>query len=82
MTQLSTWKENGKYIEKKLFFNDFREAISAMVRISFIAEEMNHHPEWSNVYNEVTIQLTTHDANGLTEKDFELAKRIDALFPQ
>lgn len=60
-------------------FEDFKEAFSAMTRISFEAEKMGHHPEWTNVYNTLEIFLSTHDAEGVTEKDFELAKIIDDL---
>jgi 4a-hydroxytetrahydrobiopterin dehydratase len=75
-----SWEIIGNHLEKEFEFSDFREAMSAMIRISYIAEEMNHHPEWFNVYNKLQIRLTTHDAGGLTEKDHELARRIDELF--
>lgn len=60
-------------------FEDFKEAFAAMTRIAFEAEKLNHHPEWTNVYNTLEIFLSTHDAEGVTEKDFELAKIIDEL---
>ncbi len=60
-------------------FEDFKEAFSAMTRIAFEAEKLGHHPEWTNVYNTLEIFLSTHDADGVTEKDFELAKIIDEL---
>lgn len=60
-------------------FENFKEAFSAMTRIAFEAEKMGHHPEWTNVYNTLEIFLSTHDADGVTEKDFELAKIIDEL---
>lgn len=60
-------------------FEDFKEAFSAMTRIAFEAEKMNHHPEWTNIYNTIEFYLTTHDADGVTDKDFELAKLIDDL---
>ncbi len=60
-------------------FEDFKEAFSAMTRIAFEAEKLNHHPEWTNVYNTLEIFLSTHDADGVTEKDFDLAKIIDDL---
>jgi 4a-hydroxytetrahydrobiopterin dehydratase len=75
------WQNKNNYLEKEFTFSDFREAMAAMLRISYIAEEMNHHPEWFNVYNKLHIKLTTHDAGGITEKDHELASKIDALFP-
>lgn len=60
-------------------FENFKEAFSAMTRIAFEAEKLGHHPEWTNVYNTLEIFLSTHDADGVTEKDFELAKIIDDL---
>ena len=60
-------------------FEDFKEAFSAMTRIAFEAEKMGHHPEWTNVYNTLEIFLSTQDAEGVTEKDFGLAKIIDDL---
>lgn len=80
MNQTNIWKNEGDYLEKEFIFSDFREAMTAMIRISYIAEEMNHHPEWSNVYNRLIIRLTTHDTGGISEKDHELAVKIDALF--
>ncbi|SDX16772.1 4a-hydroxytetrahydrobiopterin dehydratase [Aequorivita viscosa] len=60
-------------------FENFKEAFSAMTRIAFEAEKLGHHPEWTNVYNTLEIFLSSHDADGVTEKDFELAKIIDDL---
>lgn len=60
-------------------FKTFSEAFSFMTRVALAAEKMGHHPEWSNVYNKVTITLTTHDAGGLTQKDVDLAEKIDRL---
>lgn len=60
-------------------FKNFSEAFSFMTRVALAAEKMGHHPEWSNTYNKVRITLTTHDAGGLTEKDTELAGKIDRL---
>ncbi len=74
---LSGWAINNNGIEKTFQFKDFIEAFSFMTRFAFYAEKANHHPEWSNVYNRVTIRLTTHDAGGITEKDFALAKKIE-----
>jgi 4a-hydroxytetrahydrobiopterin dehydratase len=75
--------EGWEYTEGALHtifeFDDFKEAFSAMTRIAFEAERLQHHPEWSNVYNSLEIFLFTHDADGVTEKDFELAKVIDEL---
>lgn len=60
-------------------FKTFSEAFAFMTRVALAAEKMDHHPEWSNVYNKVRITLTTHDAGGLTEKDVTLAGKIDRL---
>ncbi len=75
------WKfnETGKKIEREIKFKSFREAISFMTRVAFEAEELNHHPDWSNSYNKVKIELTTHDAGGVTKNDIELAKRIEKI---
>jgi 4a-hydroxytetrahydrobiopterin dehydratase len=68
--------KNGK-LEKSFRFSDFVEAFGFMTRIALEAEKMNHHPEWLNVYNTVTIKLSTHDAGGITDFDTKLAKIID-----
>lgn len=60
-------------------FSDFSEAFAFMARVALLAEVQDHHPEWSNVYNRVTIALTTHDADGLSERDARMAASIDAL---
>ena len=76
---LSDWTvENGK-LHKEFQFDSFVWAFSFMARVALIAESMNHHPEWFNVYNRVTVDLATHDAGGISALDFELAKKIDAL---
>lgn len=69
----------GKAIERKFEFADFSEAFAFMTRVALLAEKRDHHPEWSNVYNRVEIALTTHDAGGLSLRDVEMAKAIDAL---
>jgi 4a-hydroxytetrahydrobiopterin dehydratase len=79
MSTIDGWEYNENAIHTTLEFNDFKDAFSVMTRIAFEAEKMSHHPDWSNVYKTLNISLTTHDANGLTDKDFELAKIIDAL---
>ncbi len=66
-------------ISRRLKFADFNAAFGFMTRIALAAEKADHHPEWSNVWNRVDIVLTTHDAGGLTEKDFALAATIDAV---
>ena len=69
----------GKSIHRELRFKDFNEAWGFMNRVALLAESQNHHPDWSNVWNKVSITLSTHDAGGLTDKDVTLAKAIDAL---
>ena len=80
LSKLKSWKKTTDgidAIEKELVFKDFKNAYSFMTLIALKAEEINHHPEWSNVYNKILIKLTTHDVNGLSEKDIELGKYID-----
>jgi 4a-hydroxytetrahydrobiopterin dehydratase len=72
-------EEGGAAISKTFKFADFTAAFGWMARAALIAEKMDHHPEWSNVYNRVTVRLTTHDAGGLTALDIELATKMDAL---
>lgn len=74
------WREEQNKLVKVFTFKDFVEAFAFMTKVALIAEKMNHHPHWSNVYNTVTIELSTHDAgNVVTDKDRVLAKAIDAL---
>lgn len=81
LSDLDGWTlEDGK-LHRELQFDDFVAAFGFMTRVALHAESMEHHPEWSNVYNQVTIDLTTHDADGVSDKDFELAGRIDSLLP-
>ena len=80
LDNLSSWKltnDDRDAITKEFKFNDFKEAFAFMTKIALKAEEMGHHPEWSNVYNIVSIILTTHDVKGLSEKDILLGKFID-----
>lgn len=79
MKTLNNWILYEDKIKKQFQFKDFSEAIAFIVRIGILAEKQNHHPELHNVYNKVTIALTTHDVGGLTEKDFLLARSIDAI---
>jgi len=79
MQQLPAWSlVNGK-LHRELRFADFNEAFGFMSRVALIAEVMGHHPEWSNEWNRVVIDLTTHDTGGLSNLDVELAGRIDGL---
>ena len=79
MSTVEGWEFSDNAIHTNLEFNDFKDAFSVMTRIAFEAEKMDHHPDWSNVYNTLSISLSTHDAGGVTEKDFALAKIIDEL---
>jgi 4a-hydroxytetrahydrobiopterin dehydratase len=75
------WTEKDNALHASLKFNNFIEAFGFMTSVAIIAEKMNHHPEWSNIYNTVNIKLTTHDAgNTITDKDTALAKAIEELF--
>jgi len=77
---LPGWTFKGDALAKSFKFGSFREAMSFMVRVSFEAEAMDHHPDWTNVYNRVAIRLNTHDAGGkVTAKDVELARKIQAI---
>ncbi len=74
------WIEENHKLKKNFQFKNFIDAFSFMTRVAILAEKMNHHPNWSNVYNRVTIELSTHDAgNIVTEKDRKLAEAIDAV---
>lgn len=78
LSNLDGWTHADDKLQKTYEFSDFREAISFIVRLSFYAEEMVHHPELENVYNTVSVALTTHDAGGkVTEMDVELASKIE-----
>jgi 4a-hydroxytetrahydrobiopterin dehydratase len=74
------WKKENNRLVRTFKFKDFKEAFGFMTKVALVAEKMDHHPTWSNVYNSVTIELSTHDAgNKVTEKDRKLAKKIDQL---
>ncbi len=75
-----SWKEEDNKLKKTFEFKDFVEAFGFMSQVAIIAEKMNHHPNWSNVYNTVSFELNTHDAGDVvTEKDHKLANEIDKL---
>jgi 4a-hydroxytetrahydrobiopterin dehydratase len=74
------WEEISNSLYRKFQFKDFSEAFAFMTRVALIAEKMNHHPKWTNIWNTVEVWLSTHDAgNKVTEKDRKLAKEIDNL---
>ena len=78
---LSDWDydESRDAITRSIAFTDFAEAFGFMTQVALIAEKMDHHPEWKNVWNRVEILLTTHDAGGLSSRDIELAEAIDSI---
>jgi 4a-hydroxytetrahydrobiopterin dehydratase len=81
LRKLAGWSEvSGRdAITKKFVFQDFNQAFGFMARVALVAEKMDHHPEWSNVYKTVDVTLATHDAGGLTELDVKLAAEMDRL---
>lgn len=79
LQNLENWYFENNGIQKEFVFKNFYEAIGFIVKVGIMSEKMNHHPEWSNVYNKVNIRLTTHDAKGITDKDFELARKIEEM---
>lgn len=80
LTKLKDWSFDGTYISRNFKFKNFVNAFSFMTSIAMEAEKMDHHPDWSNIYNSVTIKLNSHDAKGITQLDFDLAQVIDRLF--
>ncbi len=77
LTDRPGWSVEAGKLHRELKFADFSEAFGFMSRVALAAEAMNHHPEWFNVYSTVRIDLTTHDAGGISELDFALAAKID-----
>lgn len=74
------WKEEGNKLKRKFIFGNFVEAFGFMSKVALIAEKMDHHPNWSNIYNTVTIELCTHDQGDIvTDRDHKLAAAIDEL---
>ena len=74
------WELRDNALHRELKFRNFVDAFAFMTAVALVAERMNHHPEWSNVYNKVTIRLTTHDEGGISEKDFALAAEINEIY--
>lgn len=80
IAELDGWTENSEGALAKSFkFKDFSQSFAFMTRVALLAEKANHHPDWSNSYNRVEIALVNHDKGGITQKDVDLAKAIDAL---
>ncbi len=80
-SKLPAWQRVDNTLQRNFLFDDFVEAFGFMTRVALLAEHRNHHPEWSNVYNRVSITLTTHDTGGLSDLDIDMAQAIDALLP-
>lgn len=79
LESLEGWEFNNDAIETSFEFKNFKEAFTVMTRIAFECEAQNHHPDWTNVYNSLQIRLNTHDAGGVTDKDFALASSIETI---
>lgn len=79
LKHLSGWVYENGMISKSFKFHDFKKAFSIMTHIAFECEKQNHHPNWENVYNSLTIKLNTHDVGGVTQNDFNLAKSIEKI---
>jgi len=81
LSKLNGWSEvaGRDAVSKKFVFKDFNEAFGFMARAALVAEKMDHHPEWFNVYKTVEVTLSTHDAGGLTERDVKLAEAMDKI---
>ena len=79
LRNLPSWALKDEMIMKSFTFKDFKEAFATMTHIAFECEMQNHHPNWENVYNRLTIKLSTHDADGITQKDIDLAKSIEKI---
>ena len=79
LPRVPDWKRDGDHIVREFRFRDFTRAFGFMTKVALRAEAMNHHPEWSNVWNKVVVSLSTHEAGGLSELDFSLAEQIDKL---
>jgi 4a-hydroxytetrahydrobiopterin dehydratase len=81
LASLNDWSlvEGREAIQKSFIFSNFVEAFGWMTKVALVAEKLDHHPEWFNVYKTVDVTLTTHDADGLTQKDVELAKAMDRM---
>ena len=80
LENLEGWEIIEGKLHKEFLFNDFIHAFGFMTKAALHIEKMNHHPEWTNVYNKLKIDLTTHDAGGITQNDLSLAKILNSLF--
>ncbi len=79
LSSLPGWKFEDGFLTKTFLFKNFNETFGFMTRVALIAEKMNHHPDWSGGYKQVVINLRTHDADGITDRDFSFAEKVEAL---
>lgn len=79
LDELDGWSVLDGKLQRDFTFDDFVDAFGFMAKVALIAESMNHHPEWFNVYNRVSIHLMTHDVDGISTNDFEFAERVNRL---
>lgn len=79
LSSLQDWKHEENYIVRELTFKNFSENFAFMTRVAMLAETLNHHPDWSGGYKNLTIKLSTHDASGVSDKDFEFAGKVEKM---
>jgi 4a-hydroxytetrahydrobiopterin dehydratase len=79
LAELSSWSVVSGKLHREYRFRDFVQAFGFMVQVALLAERAAHHPEWFNVYNKVVVDLTTHEAKGITHKDFDLAREMEQI---
>jgi 4a-hydroxytetrahydrobiopterin dehydratase len=79
LKKLPEWSVKNDKLRKEFKFDNFNQAFGFMTRAAMEIEKMNHHPEWFNVYNRITVELTTHDAGGITKNDVDLARILNSL---
>jgi 4a-hydroxytetrahydrobiopterin dehydratase len=79
VTELAGWAQSGDRLTRTFTFADFSEAIGFMVRVALVCDKLDHHPNWSNVYNRVEVELWTHDVGGITALDVELARAMNRI---
>jgi len=82
LNKLDGWRVVKGNLHRVFEFEDFKQAFGFMKRVALVADRMDHHPDWSNAYNKVTIDLSTHSAGGLTKNDFDLARKIQKIHGQ
>lgn len=80
LSEIPNWTFEDNFLRRSFRFDNFKEAFSFMTAVAFEAEHLNHHPNWDNVYNVVNIALQTHDVQGISNLDFDLAQRLNKLY--